>query len=186
MFNILKIQSLDKRTVANLNLKLKQVVFEWRTIQFGDQMITCFFMLTVDEFSICWSWSMFHWLTLCISSLQQLMSSLIVKASAHFIHWIHNTIHRNKHNISKSILDAHVDPVTCLSALKWKTDQSKIKFALLNLFPSNASHSQKETAKVLFISLPLALISFSCQRNPVKLPLCAIKKHKKYLKTKPS
>jgi hypothetical protein len=76
---------------------------------------------------------------------------------------------------SISRIDSVIDP----SPLKWKTTfKAKLSIAFLNLWPSSASYSKGETVRVLYISLPLTLISLLCRPNLVKLPPCAIKKHR--------
>jgi hypothetical protein len=64
--------------------------------------------------------------------------------------------------------------------------KATLSFAFLNLCPSSASYSKGETVKVIYISLPLALISLSCRPNPVKVVILCHKKTHTYLKTKPS
>ena len=84
--------------------------------------------------------------------------------------------------VSLNILQIRTDSNTCLSTLKWKTDQAELSPAVLHFCPSNASYSQGEAIKYSFISLFLShWYHWLCRPNPVKSTPCGVKNTQKFL-----
>ena len=87
-----------------------------------------------------------------------------------------------------SMQNFHIDSLTHLSPLNWKTDRSKIKFFFLESLSLQCELFLGTECQSSFYLFPSRTDFISCRPNPVKLSPCVKKKktHTQILKTKPS